>query len=79
MLPPVSQIRRVVAHLRVCKAEGTLVIPLWKSSYFWPLLCDDGKHLNTLVQDWVVLPKFRQLFVRGKVRMTCLGQESCPS
>ena len=30
---------RVIAHLRVCKAEGTLVIPLWKSSYFWPLLC----------------------------------------
>ncbi|CAH3128854.1 unnamed protein product, partial [Porites lobata] len=38
ILPPVSQIARVIAHLRVCKAEGTLVIPLWKSSYFWPEL-----------------------------------------
>ena len=52
----------------MCKAEGTLVIPLWKSSYFWPLLCDDGKNLNIFVHDWVVLPKLKQLFVRGKAK-----------
>lgn len=73
ILPPVSQIARVIAHLRVCKAEGTLVIPLWKSSYFWPLLCDDGRHWNTFVHDWVVLPKFKQLFVRGKAKNGLFG------
>lgn len=73
ILPPVSQIARVIAHLRVCKAEGTLVIPLWKSSYFWPLLCDDGRHWNTFVHDWVVLPKFKQLFVRGKAKNDLFG------
>ena len=31
-----------------CKAVGTLVVLLWKSAYFWPLLSNDGAHLNTL-------------------------------
>ena len=68
LLPPVSQIARVVDHLRLCNAEGTLVIPMWKSSYFWVLLCNDGRHWNSFVHDWVVLPKFKQLFVRGKAK-----------
>ena len=34
ILPPVSQISRVIAHAGACKAVGTLVIPVWKSSYF---------------------------------------------
>ena len=62
----------------MCKAEGTLVIPLWKSSYFWPLLCDDGRHWNTFVHDWVVLAKFKQLFVRDKSKNGLFGaRELC--
>ena len=53
ILPLVSQISRVISHARACKAVGTLVIPMWKSSYFWVLLCDDGKHWNAFVHDWV--------------------------
>ena len=66
--PPVSQISRVITHMRACKALGTLVIPLWKSSYFWILLCDDGKHWNAFVHVWVILPKFGHLFIRGKAK-----------
>ena len=44
ILPPISQISRVIAHAGACKAIGTLVIPMWKSSYFWLLLCEDGRH-----------------------------------
>ena len=38
LLPPVSQIARVVDHLSLCNAEGTLVIPMWNDpvhSHFW--------------------------------------------
>ena len=73
LLPPVSQIARVVDHLRLCNAEGTLVFPMWKSSYFWVLLCNDGRHWNSFVHDWVVLPKFKQLFVRGKAKNDMFG------
>ena len=68
LLPPVSEIARVIDHLRVCNAEGMLAVPMWKSSYFWVLLCNDGRHWNAFVHDWVVLPNFKQLFVRGKAK-----------
>ena len=67
------KLRELVNHLRLCNAEGTLVIPMWKSSYFWVLLCNDGRHWNPFVHDWVVLPKFKQLFVRGKAKNDMFG------
>ena len=68
ILPSVSQISRVITHMRACKAAGTLVIPIWKSSYFWVLLCDDGKHWNEFVHDWVILPKYTHLFIRDNAK-----------
>ena len=73
ILPSVSQISRVITHMRACKAVGTLVIPIWKSSYFWVLLCDDGKHWNEFVHDWVILPKYKHLFIRGNDKNHVFG------
>ena len=73
ILPPVSQISKVIAHAGACKAVGTLVIPMWKSSYFWLLLCEDGKHWNTFVRDWVTLLKFKNLFIKGKAKNHVFG------
>ena len=55
-----------ISHAGACKTVGTLVIP--KSSYFWLLLCEDGKHWNAFVCDWVTLPKFKNLFIKGKAK-----------
>ena len=44
--PPTTLIGRVLCHMRDCKAVGTLIVPMWKSAQFWPLLCSDGVHLN---------------------------------
>ena len=77
--PPVSQISSVITHMRACKAVGTLVIPLWKSSYFWILLCDDDKHWNAFVHDWVILPKFGHFFVRGKAKNHFFGSKDLSS
>ena len=62
ILPPVLQISRVISHARACKTIGTLAIPMWKSSYFCLLLCEDGKHWNALVRDGVTSPKFTNLW-----------------
>lgn len=59
--------------MRSCNAEGTLVIPLWKSSYFWALSCDDGKHWNAFLHDWVILSQFKHLFIRGKAKNHVFG------
>lgn len=38
LVPPVALIGRTLEHLWRCKARGILVVPLWPSSFFWPLL-----------------------------------------
>ena len=38
MVPPVSLVARVIHYLSLQKAMATLVVPLWPSSNFWPLL-----------------------------------------
>ena len=38
MVPPVTLVARVIHYLRLQKAVATLVVPLWPSSSFWPLL-----------------------------------------
>ena len=29
-----------------CKAVGSLIVTMWKSAYFPPLLCGDDAHFN---------------------------------
>ena len=43
------------------------------SLYFMVFLCNDGRHWNSFVHDCVVLPKFKQLFVRGKAKNDLFG------
>ena len=71
--PPVCLLIRVVKHMELCKARGTVILPLWKSSCFWTLFCRDGVQWNSFVIDWVFLPKFPGLFTRGKARNSLFG------
>ena len=57
LVPPITLVGRLLSHMRDCKAVGSLIVPMWKSAYFWPLLCNDGVHLNFFVKDWLFLPK----------------------
>jgi hypothetical protein len=38
LVPPVALAGRALEHLFRCKARGVLVVPLWRSAFFWPLL-----------------------------------------
>ena len=58
LVPLPSQIIKVWRHLRLCKAKGALIIPLWKGALFWPCVCPDGVHLAKCVLDWVGVPEF---------------------
>ena len=50
-MPPVSLIVRVINHRELCKAKGSIVFPVWKSSCFWTVLPRDGRHLSPFVND----------------------------
>lgn len=45
------------------EAVGTLLIPTWKSCYFWILVCDNSNHWNAFVHYWVIVPKLSHLFM----------------
>lgn len=73
VVPPISLIGKSIAHMRLCNARGSLLVPLWRSSYYWTLLCHDGVHWNPFVHDWVVLPPFSDVFVIGKAKNNLLN------
>lgn len=66
--PPACLSIRVVKHMELCKPGETVILPSRKSSRFWTVFCSDGVHWNSFVFDWVYLPKFPGLFIRGKAR-----------
>ena len=45
---------------------GSLIVPVWKSASFWPLICPDGTHLAPFVHKWVYIPFQPTTFIPGK-------------
>jgi hypothetical protein len=40
LAPQVPLVSRAINHLVKCKAKGTLIVPKWTSSPFWPLIVE---------------------------------------
>ena len=64
--PPVSLIPRVLLHMRNCKASGTLIVPLWHSAPFWPMICSDGVNFSDFIIDWMDIPSSKEAFTPGR-------------
>lgn len=64
---------RAIIYLKQCRAEGSIVVPVWKSSYFWTVLSRDGRHWSPFVHDSLLLPDHECLFVRGKAKNRLYG------
>lgn len=73
LCPPTYLTVRVVNHLKICKAAGTLIVPLWRSAHFWTIICNDGVHFSNFVHDWCILPHIPNLFIRGKAKNCIFG------
>ena len=68
LVPPVSMVSKVINHLVNCKAIGTLVVPKWPSSPFWPLLFDDDLIYKPYVRDVLEFHETNRIFVPGQNR-----------
>ena len=71
LCPPVSLIVRTVKHLVYCKESGTLVVPEWPSSFFWPYINPTTGVMRHLIVDWCVLPNCTRAFHSGRARKYC--------
>jgi hypothetical protein len=57
---------RVLRHAERCSAQGTLVVPLWESAPFWPLLYTGANGWASFVSGYVPLPLSEQLIQQGR-------------
>ncbi|XP_067670629.1 uncharacterized protein [Haliotis asinina] len=73
VVPPVCLIPRVIGYMAECKAVGTLVVPEWKSSNFWPILCSQSQYIPQ-VKDCIYLPRSREAYVASRIRGGLFGE-----
>jgi hypothetical protein len=57
--------REVGEALRAHGASATVVVPHWPGKQWWPMLCPDGVHFDSLVIDWRELVASPGLFASG--------------
>lgn len=69
LTPPVSVVGRTLEHLFTCKSKGVLVVPLWPSAFFWPLL---QGFFSSFIQD-VLRVKGSKVLELGRNKNSLLG------
>ncbi len=60
--PEFSLVEAVLQHMRECRAEGTIIVPVWDTEPWWGLL-RAGSDWTSVVKDVVWLPRGKQWFV----------------
>ena len=71
-VPPPRLVAQVIAKMRRDVARGTLIVPVWFSAPFWPLLFPDGK--ATFVSEFVNFSS--SCIISGKGRNGIFGDNS---
>ena len=61
-VPPIPMVYKVLQKMELDRAKGVLVVPLWKSAVFWPILWPNGNFIPD-VKDWIDLPTKKQFYV----------------
>ena len=64
--PPVHLVPRVIRHAQNQRAKGTLIVPQWLSSPFWPLLFPNGMDPADFVIGCCELPSSEELILPGQ-------------
>ena len=74
-VPPVAVIGRCFEHAVRCQARGVLVVPLWKSAYYWPLLT---VVYSDYIIDWLQV-RGKTVFCHGHNTNSLLGSSDFDS
>ena len=65
LVPPIALISRTVQHLRRCHGYGVLVIPVWRSAVYWPII-HNGFSFKSGIKVLLEFRKPSKFFVAGK-------------
>lgn len=78
MFPPPFLIGKVISHLCTNEEDGTLIVPLWSSAPWWPLLTIDGRQPMPWITEWLDIPLAEDTFIPA-VEHSCLFGSGIPS
>ena len=62
LVPPIGLIPRTIQHIIQCKAYGTMIVPFWPSSVFWPLLFNVDKSFKQFVIESITFENAEGIF-----------------
>ena len=65
IVPPMYSIPKIIWHMSFGKEVGTLVIPLWTSAPWWPLVVIDDQNFKSFVVDVREIPQHAATFLPG--------------
>ena len=72
MVPPISLIPRALAHAKLCRCKGVIIVPLWTSASFWPYLVGDYKEY---IVDFLQV-KGKNVLMQGKNTNSLFGSNA---
>ena len=75
LCPPVCLIVRILKHMEVCLARGTLILPLWKSSFLLNVCATDGVHWSRSFLIGSTCPSSRDYLSKGKPVIAFLASD----
>jgi hypothetical protein len=71
LFPPPRLIIPAILHLLKCKGNGMILVPQWKTAYFYPFLME--YMAKNVAKRWVLPGK--NIFRRGADNTTCFGPD----
>ena len=72
---PRYSVLRVVKHMLACKAEGTLIVPRWGSSPFWPMIFRQNLVYQDYITDVIEFSNPEGIFVEGSNKNSLFGSD----
>ncbi len=73
LCPPVNLIAQTIIHVQECCAEGTLVVPVWRSAQFWPMLFPSGDPAP-FIRGIIKVPRNSSVFTPGRQQISPFAQ-----
>ena len=67
LVPPPRLVSQCIYKIKQEKCRGSLIVPMWKSAPYWPLLFPDGEIKASFVHEFIVYPPDK-LTKRGRGR-----------
>ena len=70
---PLYSVPRVMKHMLACKAEGTLIVPRWSSSPYWPMIFRQNLVYQDYITDFIDFSNPEKIFVQGSNKNSFFG------